>query len=75
VPIPGRVVAVLATEGDAVCEGQKLVVIAAMMERTLAAPIDGCLGAVTCAVGGRAGVGDPSQRHAVTGEPSHCVVC
>lgn len=50
-PIPGQVVAVLATEGVAVCEGQKLVVIAAMMELALAASIDGCVGAVTCAVG------------------------
>ena len=56
-PIPGRVVAVLAREGDAVCEGQKLVVIAAMMELAWAASIDGCVGAVACAVGERVAEG------------------
>ncbi len=51
-PIPGRVAHVLVAVGDAVSQGQTLVVMEAMkMELTLAAPADGVVGAVNCAVG------------------------
>jgi 3-methylcrotonyl-CoA carboxylase alpha subunit len=51
-PMPGRVVQLLVSAGDAVRQGQPLVVVEAMkMEHTIAAPRDGTIGAVRYAVG------------------------
>ncbi|MDT3737549.1 MAG: biotin carboxylase N-terminal domain-containing protein [Denitratisoma sp.] len=51
-PMNGRVVAVLAEAGARVTRGQGLIVLESMkMEHTLAAPCDGVLAELTCAVG------------------------
>jgi geranyl-CoA carboxylase alpha subunit len=51
-PMNGRVVAVLAAAGSQVKRGQGLIVLESMkMEHTLAAPCDGILTELTCAVG------------------------
>ena len=51
-PMNGRVVAVLAEAGAQVKRGQGLIVLESMkMEHTLAAPCDGVLAELTCAVG------------------------
>jgi 3-methylcrotonyl-CoA carboxylase alpha subunit len=51
-PMPGRVVQLLVAAGDAVNQGQALIVIEAMkMEHTIAAPRDGTVEAVRYAVG------------------------
>ncbi len=51
-PMNGRVVAVLAVAGARVTRGQGLIVLESMkMEHTLAAPCDGVLAELTCAVG------------------------
>jgi len=51
-PMPGRVVQLLVGAGDAVSQGQALIVIEAMkMEHTIAAPRDGRVEAVRYAVG------------------------
>jgi len=51
-PMPGRVVQVLVTAGDAVRRGQPLMVVEAMkMEHTIAAPRDGAVAAVRFAAG------------------------
>jgi 3-methylcrotonyl-CoA carboxylase alpha subunit len=51
-PMPGRVVQLLVAPGDAVRRGQPLIVVEAMkMEHTVAAPRDGIVAAVRCAVG------------------------
>jgi len=51
-PMPGRVVQLLVAAGDAVRQGQALIVIEAMkMEHTIAAPRDGTVEAVRYAVG------------------------
>ena len=51
-PMNGRVVAVLAAAGAQVKRGQGLIVLESMkMEHTLAAPCDGVLAELTCAVG------------------------
>jgi 3-methylcrotonyl-CoA carboxylase alpha subunit len=51
-PMPGRVVQLFVTAGEAVRRGQALLVIEAMkMEHTIAAPYDGTVAAVPYAVG------------------------
>ncbi len=51
-PIPGRVAGILVVEGEAVTQGQVLVVMEAMkMELSLAAPADGIVAALRCAIG------------------------
>jgi 3-methylcrotonyl-CoA carboxylase alpha subunit len=51
-PMPGRVVQLLVAAGDAVSQGQALIVIEAMkMEHTIAAPRDGMVEAARYAVG------------------------
>jgi 3-methylcrotonyl-CoA carboxylase alpha subunit len=51
-PMPGRVVQLLVAPGDAVSQGQPLIVVEAMkMEHTIAAPRDGTVEAVRYAVG------------------------
>ncbi|MEZ5618427.1 MAG: biotin carboxylase N-terminal domain-containing protein [Rhodocyclaceae bacterium] len=51
-PMNGRIVAVLAAAGAQVKRGQGLIVLESMkMEHTLAAPCDGVLAELTCAVG------------------------
>jgi 3-methylcrotonyl-CoA carboxylase alpha subunit len=51
-PMPGRVVQLLVAAGDAVRQGQALIIIEAMkMEHTIAAPRDGVVDAVRYAVG------------------------
>jgi 3-methylcrotonyl-CoA carboxylase alpha subunit len=51
-PMPGRVVQLLVVAGDAVNQGQPLIVIEAMkMEHTIAAPSDGIVGTVRYAIG------------------------
>ncbi len=51
-PMPGRVVQLLVAAGDAVRQGQPLIVVEAMkMEHTIAAPRDGTVEAVRYAVG------------------------
>ena len=51
-PMPGRVVQVLVSSGDAVRQGQPMMVVEAMkMEHTIAAPRDGIVAAVHFAPG------------------------
>ncbi len=51
-PMPGRVIAVEVTEGDAVCRGQPLLVLEAMkMEHTIVAPADGAVATIHHRVG------------------------
>ena len=51
-PMPGKVIAVLVTQGDEVTAGQKLVTLEAMkMEHSLTAPFDGCVETVGVSVG------------------------
>jgi 3-methylcrotonyl-CoA carboxylase alpha subunit len=51
-PMPGRIVQLLVAAGDAVSQGQPLIVVEAMkMEHTIAAPRDGTVEAVRYAVG------------------------
>ncbi len=51
-PMPGRIVAVEAADGEAVKKGQKLVVVEAMkMEHALTAPADGVVSGVSVKVG------------------------
>jgi 3-methylcrotonyl-CoA carboxylase alpha subunit len=50
--MPGKVVAMLVTEGQQVKQGEALAVTEAMkMEHTLTAPHDGVVSAILCAVG------------------------
>ena len=57
-PMPGLVQAVEVVAGDAVAEGQRMVVMEAMkMEHTLRAPRDGVVGEVTVAVGDQVSAG------------------
>jgi len=58
-PMPGAVVAVLATEGDAVTEGDALLVVEAMkMEHTIVAPSDGTVTEIFYGVGDQVEEGD-----------------
>ena len=51
-PMPGRVIAVLVKEGQAVARGERLLVLEAMkMEQALLAPFDGVVGALKVAAG------------------------
>ena len=51
-PMPGKVIAVLVAEGDAVEAGQPLVLVEAMkMETTLAAEVSGCVQRISAATG------------------------
>jgi 3-methylcrotonyl-CoA carboxylase alpha subunit len=51
-PMPGKVIQVLARNGDAVTRGQPLLILEAMkMEHTIAAPVDGRIAALNAAVG------------------------
>jgi 3-methylcrotonyl-CoA carboxylase alpha subunit len=51
-PMPGRVLALLVTQGDAVARGAPLLIMEAMkMEHTLTAPADGRIEKVLCGVG------------------------
>ncbi len=51
-PMPGRVIAVLVEEGQAVARGERLLVLEAMkMEQALLAPFDGVVGALKVAAG------------------------
>jgi biotin carboxyl carrier protein len=59
-PMPGTVVAIGASVGDALEAGARLVVIEAMkMEHVVVAPVAGTLAAVHVGVGQRVGRGDP----------------
>ncbi len=59
-PMPGTVVKVLVSEGDAVTKGQDLVVVEAMkMEIKLSAPRDGTVQALRAEVGARCDGGEP----------------
>ena len=50
--VPGKVVAMLVSEGQQVKQGEALAVTEAMkMEHTLTAPHDGVVSAILCAVG------------------------
>ncbi|MEO8571015.1 MAG: biotin/lipoyl-containing protein [Chloroflexota bacterium] len=58
--IPGRVVSVAVTPGDAVVAGQRLLAVEAMkMENELRAPRDGTVERVAVAVGETVELGDP----------------
>ena len=51
-PMPGKVIAVDVTEGEAVAKGQRLLVLEAMkMEHALTAPFDGTVAELTVAEG------------------------
>jgi 3-methylcrotonyl-CoA carboxylase alpha subunit len=51
-PMPGKVISVEVTEGEAVTKGQKLLTLEAMkMEHTLTAPFDGTVAQLTVAAG------------------------
>ncbi len=57
-PMPGRVIAVEITAGDAVAKGQKLVTLEAMkMEHSLVAPFDGTVAELNAAAGGQVSEG------------------
>ncbi|QBE63893.1 acetyl/propionyl/methylcrotonyl-CoA carboxylase subunit alpha [Pseudoduganella lutea] len=59
-PMPGKVVAVLATQGQAVRKGEPLVIMEAMkMEHTIAAPHDGTVDDILYAVGDQVADGAP----------------
>ena len=50
--MPGRVIAILAKEGERVARGAPLIVMEAMkMEHTMKAPADGTVARVLCKVG------------------------
>jgi 3-methylcrotonyl-CoA carboxylase alpha subunit len=67
-PIPARVTHVLVQAGDQVKRGAPLLVLEAMkMELTLAAPVDGTIGAVKCAVGDMVEEGSELVSFAETG--------
>ncbi|ACY14405.1 acetyl/propionyl/methylcrotonyl-CoA carboxylase subunit alpha [Haliangium ochraceum] len=58
-PMPGRIIAVHVSEGDAVRAGQTLLVLEAMkMEHALVAPGDGTLSSLAAAVGDQVDAGD-----------------
>lgn len=58
-PMPGKVLSLNVTEGDAVVKGQKLLVLEAMkMEHALAAPRDGVIASVSITAGDQVGEGD-----------------
>ncbi|MEP9401784.1 acetyl/propionyl/methylcrotonyl-CoA carboxylase subunit alpha [Sphingomonas silueang] len=53
-PMPGRIVQVLVTQGEAVTRGQRLLVLEAMkMEQALVAPFDGTVAELTAQEGGQ----------------------
>ena len=57
-PMPGKVVAVVVSQGDAVVKGQALLTLEAMkMEHALTAPFDGVVEAVLVSVGGQVSEG------------------
>ncbi|TWI61850.1 3-methylcrotonyl-CoA carboxylase alpha subunit [Pseudoduganella lurida] len=59
-PMPGKVVAVLATQGQEVKKGEPLVIMEAMkMEHTIAAPHDGTVDEILYAVGDQVADGAP----------------
>jgi 3-methylcrotonyl-CoA carboxylase alpha subunit len=58
-PMPGNIVAVNVSEGDAVTAGQAVVVIESMkMQNEITASIDGTVKKVNCSVGEQVGLGD-----------------
>jgi propionyl-CoA carboxylase alpha chain len=58
-PMPGSVIALRASAGDAVTAGQPVVVIEAMkMQHTITAPYDGLVAEVPVTVGAQVGAGD-----------------
>jgi 3-methylcrotonyl-CoA carboxylase alpha subunit len=66
-PMPGKVVALLATVGQRVTQGQPLAVMEAMkMEHTLTAPRDGVVEALLYGVGDQVGEGSELLRLAAT---------
>jgi 3-methylcrotonyl-CoA carboxylase alpha subunit len=70
-PMPGRVIRLLVEPGSRVRRGEPLVVVEAMkMEHTIAAPADGVVAAVRCAVGDL--VEEGAELIALSaGEPPH----
>ena len=66
-PMPGKVVAVLASKGQHVKKGDALVIMEAMkMEHTIAAPADGVVDEILYAVGDQVADGAPLIAFAVT---------
>src|SRR3546814_12990964 len=62
-PMPGRVIAVDARQGDKVAKGQKLVTLEAMkMEHSLTAPFAGTVVALTAAEGAQVAEGPVLER-------------
>ncbi|HEX2763026.1 MAG TPA: biotin/lipoyl-containing protein, partial [Allosphingosinicella sp.] len=62
-PMPGRVIAVEARDGDKVAKGQKLVTLEAMkMEHSLTAPFDGVVAEVAAVAGAQVSEGDRLVR-------------
>ncbi|NIM20139.1 MAG: biotin/lipoyl-binding protein [Candidatus Latescibacteria bacterium] len=58
-PMPGNIIAVNVSEGDAVRANQAVVVIESMkMQNEIAAPVDGEIKKVNCAVGDQVNFGD-----------------
>ena len=58
-PMPGKVIAVEVTAGDAVAEGQLLMIVEAMkMEHRITAPHAGVVGEVRAHAGDQVGAGD-----------------
>ena len=59
-PMPGRVVQVLVTAGDAVRQGQPMMVVEAMkMEHTITAPVDGVLTELNVRAGQQVALNQP----------------
>ncbi len=59
-PLPGRIIKVMVSKGDAVKKGQGLMILEAMkMEHTIAAPADGVVAALDYAVGDQVEEGVP----------------
>jgi len=62
-PMPGRVIAVEVSAGDAVSKGQKLLTLEAMkMEHTLVAPFDGTVAELNASPGAQVRVDAPLAR-------------
>ena len=70
-PMPGKIIAVEVTQGQAVTKGQKLLTLEAMkMEHTLVAPFDGVVAELSAVAGAQVQVEALLARIEASGEPA-----